>query len=65
MKQEKRFTRNVWGVQLHFKQAIKSRKYFEAECWLNRMQHSSDSQASVKEGDATVERLKFVVKRFS
>ncbi|MBD1838056.1 hypothetical protein H6F78_11710 [Coleofasciculus sp. FACHB-64] len=38
----------------------------EAECWLNRVQHSSDSQASVK--DATqplVERLKFMVERLS
>lgn len=50
MKQEKRFTSDVWGVQLHFKQAIKQVQkdnYSKAEGWLIRVQQSSD--APVKE----------------
>ncbi|MBD1896608.1 MULTISPECIES: hypothetical protein [unclassified Coleofasciculus] len=38
-------------MQLHFNQAIKQVQkgnYYQAERWLNRVQHSSDSQASVK-----------------
>jgi nitric-oxide synthase len=43
MKKEKRFTSDVWGVQLHFKQAIKQVQhdnYSKAEKWLNRLQQS-------------------------
>ncbi|MCC3422471.1 MAG: nitric oxide synthase oxygenase [Microcoleus sp. PH2017_01_SCD_O_A] len=52
MKQEKRFTSDVWGVQLNFKQAIKQVQkdnYSKAEGWLIRVQQSSDSEAPVKE----------------
>lgn len=52
MKQEKRFTSDVWGVQLHFKQAIKQVQqdnYSKAEGWLIRVQQSTDSEAPVKE----------------
>lgn len=52
MKQEKRFTSDVWGVQLHFKQAIaqvQKDNYSKAEGWLIRVQHSADTQAPVKE----------------
>lgn len=52
MKQEKRFTSDVWGVQLNFKQAIKQVQkdnYSKAEGWLIRVQQSGDTQAPVKE----------------
>jgi nitric-oxide synthase len=52
MKQEKRFTSDVWGVVLNFKQAIKEVQhdnYSKAEKWLERVHQSSDSQASVQE----------------
>jgi len=52
MKQEKRFTSDVWGVQLHFNQAIKQVQqdnYSKAEGWLIRVQQSTDSEAPVKE----------------
>ena len=41
MKREKRFFSDVWGVQLHFKQAIKQVQhdnYSKAEKWLERLQ---------------------------
>jgi sulfite reductase alpha subunit-like flavoprotein len=43
MKQEKRFTSDVWGVQLHFKQALKQVQkdnYSKAERWLERVQQA-------------------------
>lgn len=43
MKREKRFTSDVWGVQLHFKQAIKQVQkdnYSKAERWLERVQQA-------------------------
>lgn len=52
MKQEKRFTSDVWGVQLHFKQAIlqvQKDNYSKAEGWLIRVNQSTDTQAPVKE----------------
>ncbi|MEP0857881.1 nitric oxide synthase oxygenase [Trichocoleus sp. DQ-U1] len=52
MKQEKRFTSDVWGVQLNFKQAIKQVQkdnYSKAEGWLIRVQQPGDSEAPVKE----------------
>ena len=52
MKQEKRFTSDVWGVQLHFKQAIKQVQkdnYSKAEGWLIRVHQSADEQEPVKE----------------
>ena len=51
MKQEKRFTSDVWGVQLHFTQAIKQVQkdnYSKAEKWLERVQQSAEDVA-VKE----------------
>ncbi len=51
MKQEKRFTSDVWGVQLHYKQAIKQVQkdnYSKAEKWLERVQQKANGQ-SVKE----------------
>lgn len=51
MKQEKRFSSDVWGVQLHFKQAIKQVQkdnYSKAERWLNRMHQSADTQTAVE-----------------
>lgn len=52
MKQEKRFFSDVWGVVLHFKEAIKEVQhdnYSKAEKWLERVQESADSQAAVQE----------------
>ena len=52
MKQEKRFTSDVWGVQLNFKQAIKQVQkdnYSKAEGWLIRVQQPGDNEAPVKE----------------
>lgn len=52
MKQDKRFTSDVWGVQLNFKQAIKQLQkdnYSKAEGWLIRVQQPGDSEAPVKE----------------
>lgn len=52
MKQEKRFTSDVWGVQLNFKQAIKQVQkdnYSKAEGWLIRVQQPGDSEAPIKE----------------
>jgi sulfite reductase alpha subunit-like flavoprotein/nitric oxide synthase oxygenase domain/subunit/hemoglobin-like flavoprotein len=52
MKQEKRFTSDVWGVQLNFKQAIKQVQkdnYSKAEGWLIRVQQPGESEAPVKE----------------
>ncbi|MEH2463150.1 hypothetical protein [Nostoc sp.] len=52
MKQEKRFSSDVWGVVLHFKEAIKEVQhdnYSKAEKWLERVQESADSQAVVQE----------------
>ncbi|MEH2118874.1 nitric oxide synthase oxygenase [Nostoc sp.] len=52
MKQEKRFFSDVWGVVLHFKEAIKEVQhdnYSKAEKWLERVQASADSQATVQE----------------
>ncbi|MEH2295822.1 nitric oxide synthase oxygenase [Nostoc sp.] len=51
MKQQKRFSNDVWGVTLNYKQAIKQVQkdnYSKAERWLNRVQHT-DSQASLPE----------------
>ncbi len=52
MKQEKRFTSDVWGVQLHFKQAIKQVQkdnYSKAEKWLERVQQPTEDQVLVNE----------------
>ena len=52
MKKEKRFTSDVWGVQLNFKQAIKQVQkdnYSKAQGWLIRVQQPGDSEAPVKE----------------
>ncbi|MEG5237072.1 hypothetical protein [Microcoleus sp. AT9b-C3] len=52
MKQEKRFTSDVWGVQFNFKQAIKQVEkdnYSQAEGWLIRVQQPDDREAPVKE----------------
>ncbi|MCT7956365.1 nitric oxide synthase oxygenase [Laspinema palackyanum] len=46
MKQEKRFFTDVWGVQLHFKQAIEEvqkNNYSKAALWLNRIKDSVDA----------------------
>ncbi|MBN4004697.1 nitric oxide synthase oxygenase [Nostoc sp. LPT] len=51
MKQQKRFSNDVWGVTLNYKQAIKQVQkdnYSKAERWLNRVQHP-DSQVSLPE----------------
>lgn len=51
MKQQKRFSNDVWGVTLNYKQAIKQVQkdnYSKAERWLNRVQHA-DSQVSLPE----------------
>lgn len=51
MKQEKRFTSDVWGVVLNYKQAVKQVQhdnYSKAEGWLIRVQQSADTQAPVK-----------------
>ena len=52
MKQEKRFSSDVWGVVLHFREAIKEVQhdnYSKAEKWLERVQEPADSQAAVQE----------------
>ncbi|RCJ28994.1 nitric-oxide synthase [Nostoc minutum NIES-26] len=52
MKQQKRFFSDVWGVQLHFKQAIKQVQkdnYSKAERWLHRVQQSPEAPASISE----------------
>ncbi len=52
MKQEKRFSSDVWGVVLNFKQAIKEVQhdnYSKAEKWLERVHQSADSQELVQE----------------
>ncbi|MBD2086539.1 hypothetical protein NDI49_09170 [Trichocoleus sp. ST-U3] len=48
MKQEKRLTGDVWGVQLHFKQVQKD-NYCKAEGWRDRLHQLADGQASLKE----------------
>jgi nitric oxide synthase oxygenase domain/subunit/sulfite reductase alpha subunit-like flavoprotein/hemoglobin-like flavoprotein len=48
MKREKRFFSDVWGVQLHFTQAIKQVQkdnYSKAEKWLNRVYQSAPPDA--------------------
>lgn len=52
MKQKKRLTGDVWGVQLHFKQVIKQEQkdnYFKAERWRDRVYQSLEEQALVKD----------------
>lgn len=52
MKQEKRFSSDVWGVVLNFKQAIKEVQhdnYSKAEKWLDRVHQLADDQALVQE----------------
>jgi hypothetical protein len=60
MKQEKRFTSDVWGVQLHFKQAIKQVQhdnYSKAEKWLNRLQQSADTETSAPQPQPPVAQV--------
>lgn len=52
MKQQKRFFSDVWGVQLHFKQALKQVQkdnYSKAERWLHRVQQSSETPAAISQ----------------
>ncbi|BAY78293.1 putative sulfite reductase [Nostoc linckia NIES-25] len=53
MKKEKRFHTDVWGVQLHFKQAIEQVQkdnYSKAEKWLNRVKESPNEQLAIEKG---------------
>lgn len=53
MKKENRFHTDVWGVQLHFQQAIKQVQkdnYSKAEKWLNRVKQSTNEQAALEQG---------------
>ncbi|BAZ23692.1 hypothetical protein NIES4073_45810 [Kalymmatonema gypsitolerans NIES-4073] len=49
---------DVWGVQLHFQQAIKQVQkdnYSKAEKWLNRVKQSTNEQSAIeKEQPVTV-----------
>ncbi|BAY16426.1 putative sulfite reductase [Anabaenopsis circularis NIES-21] len=52
MKQEKRFTSDVWGVTLNYKQAIKQVQkdnYSKAQRWLERVNQSADDHVQVPE----------------
>lgn len=52
MKQEKRFHADVWGVQLHFKQAIQQVQkdnYSKAEKWLERVKQSIEASETAEE----------------
>ncbi|MDZ8183979.1 MAG: nitric oxide synthase oxygenase [Nostoc sp. ChiSLP02] len=53
MKKEKRFHTDVWGVQLHFKQAIEQVQkdnYSKAEKWLNRVKESPNERSAIEQG---------------
>lgn len=58
MKKENRFHADVWGVQLHFQQAIKQVQkdnYSKAEKWLNRVKESTNEESAIeKEQPVTV-----------
>ncbi|MCC5659767.1 nitric oxide synthase oxygenase [Nostoc sp. XA010] len=53
MKKEKRFHSDVWGIQLHFKQAskqVQKDNYSKAEKWLNRFKQSTNEQPAIEKG---------------
>ncbi|MDZ8263811.1 hypothetical protein [Nostoc sp. ChiQUE01b] len=53
MKKENLLHTDVWGVQLHFQQAIQQVQkdnYSKAEKWLNRVKQSTNEQAAIEQG---------------